>query len=382
MAIKMKRPAFYKISAVKEFTDRTEPRKAFWDRYAKMVAEGSTVIAFYGAGGVGKTFLLKKLENEIKRREELTHNECKYVKYNLSISTDVQNILKTFKFQLSAYGCTFPLFDAGNYYYSLKTGQDITPLKAKSMMEKIPWINAVKQTLTEADKKLDEADPFLKTADLIFDVTDEMLQALPVTRAITACFSIVDKLLVEYMESTQVLDEDHKKLRYGLNARFQDKNPYPLYEYLPILFAQDVADWIQATGNKLVVFFDDYESLVSATTAATTEQLKQDLWLRGDQGLIFMMPDTLWVIAGRNKLRWDGELADETEQHLITALSPEDSDWFLKRAGVKDDTLRAGLVKLTEGYPIFLDLCIDVYVEYKRQHDNAEPTIEEFGHKR
>ncbi|MBR1646709.1 MAG: hypothetical protein IJ685_08030 [Selenomonadaceae bacterium] len=74
MAIKIKRPAFYKISAVKEFTDRTEPRKAFWNRYAKMVSEGSTVISFYGAGGVGKSALLKKLEEEIKHRDKLTGN--------------------------------------------------------------------------------------------------------------------------------------------------------------------------------------------------------------------------------------------------------------------------------------------------------------------
>ncbi|MBR1646707.1 MAG: tetratricopeptide repeat-containing protein, partial [Selenomonadaceae bacterium] len=143
-----------------------------------------------------------------------------------------------------------------------------------------------------------------------------------------------------------------------------------------------MTDWMNATGNKLVVILDNYESLTGATTLATTEQLKRDLWLRGDEGLIFMMPDTLWTIAGRNKLRWDGELADELEQHLITALSPDDSNWFLEKAGVVDENLRDGLVKLTGGYPIFLDLCVDVYTEYKRQHDNAEPTIDEFGSKR
>ena len=71
MAIKIKRPTFYKISAVKEFTDRVEPRKAFWNSYQKMIEEGSSIIFFYGAGGVGKTALLKKLEEEIKNRDAL-----------------------------------------------------------------------------------------------------------------------------------------------------------------------------------------------------------------------------------------------------------------------------------------------------------------------
>ena len=378
MAIKIRRPAFYKISAVKEFTDRTEPRKAFWNRYAKMVSEGSTVITFYGAGGVGKSALLKKLEEEIKRRDELTGNECKYVKYDLSISTDLREILKTFKFQLSAYGCEFPLFDVGNYYYSLKIGQDVTPLKAKSMLEKIPGIGEFKKNLSKVDDKLTKVNPVLKTAKMFFEVTDEVLQAIPVTKAITTCFSIADKFLIDYMELTKVLDDDHMAIRNQLNACRQEKNSMMLYEFLPTLFAQDVTDWMTATGNKLVVILDNYESLTGATSLATSEQSKRDSWLRE---LIFMIPDTLWTIAGRNKLRWDGALADETEQHLIRALSPEDSSWFLERAGIADENLRAGLVKLTEGYPIFLDLCVDVYNEYKRQH-NVEPTIDEFSRKR
>ena len=143
---------------------------------------------------------------------------------------------------------------------------------------------------------------------------------------------------------------------------------------------------MKETGNRLVVFLDNYESLVNSITtgAATTEQLKQrDLWLCGSNGLIFMIPDTLWTIAGRNKLNWTGELAAELDQnqHLIQSLLPEDSGWFLKKAGITNETLRSELVKLTEGYPIFLDLCVDVYFEYKRYH-NDEPTIDKFGQTR
>ena len=67
---------------------------------------------------------------------------------------------------------------------------------------------------------------------------------------------------------------------------------------------------------------------------------------------------------------------------MIKALSPEDAGQFLLKAGIKNENLRGELVKLTEGYPIFLDLCVDVYVEYKRQNNNNEPTIKDFGSKR
>ena len=130
MAIKIKGMTSKKVSAVKEFTDRTEPRKAFWERYMKMVSEGSTIINFYGAGGVGKTALLKKLEEEINYRNKTMAIKCKYIKYDFSLGTDTREVLNTLKFQLSNYGCEFPFFDTGNYYYSLKVGQEITPPKA------------------------------------------------------------------------------------------------------------------------------------------------------------------------------------------------------------------------------------------------------------
>lgn len=65
MAIKIKHLTDLKPLAVKEFTDRVESRKAFWSRYTKMVAEGSTIITFFGAGGVGKTTLLKKSKKKL-----------------------------------------------------------------------------------------------------------------------------------------------------------------------------------------------------------------------------------------------------------------------------------------------------------------------------
>lgn len=399
MAIVIRKP--FRPSATKEFTDRTEPRRAFWDRYTKMVSEGSTIISFYGAGGVGKTALLKKIEDEIKYRDERTGKECKYIKYDFSIGTDMREVLKSFKFQLSAYGCKFPMFDVGNYYYSLKLGQDAKLPQEPTAIEQIPWVKTLKKNLSKATMLTGNAMSMFNATKIVFKATTEIkgehwldiflkltLNGLgtfmPIVRTITTLMSVADMFLGDYLKNKGILDEDHKTIRAELNARCQDRDPIAIYEYLPTLFAMDVTDWMQETKNRLVVFLDNYESLVNSTTTnlATTEQLKRrDLWLRGSDGLMFMIPDTLWTIAGRNKLLWEGELADELEQHLIQSLSPNDSDWFLQKAGITNENLRGELVKLTEGYPIFLDLCVDVYFEYKRYH-NDEPTIEEFGKKR
>lgn len=69
-------------------------------------------------------------------------------------------------------------------------------------------------------------------------------------KTITTCFSIVETLLVKYMEMTETLDDDHAEIRHQLNTRSQEK-----------------------------------------------EQLKHDLCLHGDEGLVFMIPDTVCTIS-------------------------------------------------------------------------------------
>ena len=395
MAIKIKMvdtPAY----TVKEFADRVELRKSFWKRYEKMVQEGSILISFYGAGGVGKSALLRKLEEEVKQHNEIL--KCCYVKYDFSIGTDVCDVLKTLKFQLSDYGCNFPLFDIGNYYYTLSIGQDIAPPKVKSMFEQIPLVQEMKKRLSKASATVGNAMTVFNTTKKFFnaatDVDEEhwleqffnitisgLGTSMPLMRTITIFMSMADVFLEEYMKRKGLLDTRHQFIRNQLNDRRQKKDPVALYDYLPTLFAADVADWMTETGNKLIVFLDNYESLVGTTNFISTEQRKRDMWLRGYEGLMYSIPNTLWTIAGRNELLWEGELAEELEQHKITALSPQDSKWFLKQAGISDANLLNNLVELTKGYPIFLDLCVDFYAEYRRQHTDKLPSIEEFGKK-
>ena len=136
--------------------------------------------------------------------------------------------------------------------------------------------------------------------------------------------------------------------------------------------------------NYLVVFLDTYEALVNEAVAAPIQR-DRDAWLRSETGdptgIIFLIPNTLWVIAGRNKLRWGGEIAAELDQHLITALSHDDSNYFLEKAGIATEQLRDDIYHLTKGLPIFLDVCIDVYAQYK-QRNVVEPDISIFGNKR
>ena len=388
------RPRMFRPSTVKEFIDRAEERLDFWNIFTTMINEDVKIINFYGPGGVGKSALLRRLEEEILRQGS------NYIKYDFSIGTDVRDVLKTFRAQLTNYGCNFPLFDIGNYYYSLNIGQDVKAPRQPTAFEQLPWVQSLRRQLSQAGNVGGNARTVFDTAKKFFKSTTEpnsdhwlnnFLEAtigglntsLPMMRTITILMSVADMFLERYMRDKNILDENHQFIRNELNDRRQKKDSVALYEYLPTLFAMDVSDWIGATGNKLVVFLDNYESLAGTTNFMAPEQRKRDLWLRGDYGLVYNIPNILWTIAGRNKLTWEGELAAvlEDHQHQIFALKDEHSEAFLAKAGIANEKLRNGLVELTNGYPIFLDLCVDVYVEYKRQHNN-EPPLEEFGQKR
>ncbi|MBR0278891.1 MAG: tetratricopeptide repeat protein [Synergistaceae bacterium] len=87
----------------------------------------------------------------------------------------------------------------------------------------------------------------------------------------------------------------------------------------------------------------------------------------------------MWVIAGREKLRWadiNPEWSDSLEQHMLGNLSYHDAKYFLSSAGINDEAMTAAIYKLTSGTPVFLDLCVDNYYSIIERGKN--PVIDDF----
>ena len=261
-------------------------------------------------------------------------NDIAFVHSDFEKTSDTLSVIQEMHYALENQGCIFPLFSTGEFYYFVNTGKknELDAPKIMSVMDRNTWLRKVKNNWAKTVAVVDFFAP-------------------------------------------------------GVNAARFDKNPYEIYKLLPELFAQDVKDWLLSEKNDkdyLVVFLDTYEALVNEAIAAPLQR-DRDAWLRSDTGdptgIIFLIPNTLWVIAGRNKLRWGGELAAELDQHLITALSQDDSNYFLEKAGIVTKQLRDDIYHLTKGLPIFLDVCVDVYAQYK-QRNVVEPDISIFGNKR
>ena len=334
-----------KPQANKIFTDREEPRESFWKNYRQykelMQGEGEVkVLAYYGIGGIGKTTLLHKLENEM--REHI--REPKHVYFDFNIAQDARTVLDYLKTKLAKdYGYTFPLYELGVYAYAQKIGEDMASPQIKGFIEKSPLLN------------------FAVTA----------FGAFPVAGVIPNLLNAADKGIVLLRTRIEKHNHDIKDIA--------NKTPDELYDYLPYLFAQDLTNELDNDTEPLVIFLDTYERLVNEMSSVG-EPLNNDLWLRGGEGLIQNIPNVLWVIAGREKLKWerfDVEWSEALEQHILGNLSRTDADNFLKFASINDENLREGLYNLTKGTPVYLDLCVDRYITLQEQ--GKEPKIADFG---
>jgi len=335
----------YTQKAVRIFTDRQEPRDAFWKKYNLLKAEMSEmddihVLTYYGIGGIGKSRLLDKLKEEME--EKITNPY--YAEIDFNNYQDSRITLNKLKSTLSEkYRFVFPLFELGNYAYAKHVGERIDSPEIKSIAERSPFLSLLKSVLGTI--------PVVNIAANVFDIADQGLTY------------IINHLKNNKRELVQIEAKSTEELRV----------------YLPFLFAKDLAHNLEKISEPMVIFIDTYEQLVNEL-CQIGEPLQNDLWIRDENGLIQNVPNVLWVIAGREKIKWDrfdSEWEEALEQHPLGNLSFPDSDGFLLNEGINDAILRKELYNLTNGTPMYLDICVDRFIRIKEKGET--PDISMFG---
>jgi tetratricopeptide (TPR) repeat protein len=146
--------------------------------------------------------------------------------------------------------------------------------------------------------------------------------------------------------------------------------PAAIVEQLPKLWAADLKDYLQAGSpesrvqspevrlRSAVLFIDSYEKLWE-TGSTEAEFFKRDEWVRE---LVKQLPEALWVICGRQKLRWEEVEADWGEslgQHQLGALPDKSARRFLESCGITNEPIQDAIVKGSQGVPHYLDLAVD-----------------------
>lgn len=321
--------------ASRYFTDRKQPLEVFWEKYniyqERMEKDAPdidvSVLMYYGMDGIGKSALIAEIISEMK--EKLAAPQFAY--YDFNTKQDKRSVLERIRnILVNDYEYSFPLFDLALYNYAQKIGEDVTS---------------------------SEIQPFLDGSELLTTTLD-LAGIIPAASVVTT--------LMEYADlGLSIINELLNKHKREL-IEIELKGPAELYAYLPSLFAQDLAENLEHNRQPLVIFLDTYEKLVNEMLSVG-EPLDNDRWIRG---LIPNIPNVLWVIAGREKLKWeafDSAWSKTLEQHLLGSLTQKDSTQLMRSAGITDPALLEDLYQLTDGTPVYLDLCADRYDHLKQK---------------
>lgn len=324
------------------FVDRVEPRQAFWDAFSNVRKgrEEPLVLHYYGVGGMGKTSLQTQLEKELQERCP----SAKYVELDFDFieRREPYRLMGLLKKKLTrSFNFQFPLFDVACYTFLCRIGED-------------------------GDQK--EIESFVGSSQVLNFLCDAA-SIIPGTSMIGDLLKLVD-------EGVAMIRNAFSNKKHLLRS-FESMDIRQLREQLPIYFASDLRNNLKKEEQPFVIFLDTYEKLVNEF-AVVGNPLQSDLWLRGPQGLIPRLPNTLWVLGGREQLKWPqldgiGTWENVLHQYLLGALADSDAQEFLCFAGVKDLAVRRRICMLSDGLPASLDLYLEQYLREGDVSDTVAP---------
>lgn len=98
-------------SAEEMFTDREEPRAAFWEIYNNIQRGEYEIIHYYGIGGIGKTTLLKQIQLEISKKFNDTNKMSIYYNFEKNQSKEDFLFVLSRQIMLRNKEAKFPVFD-------------------------------------------------------------------------------------------------------------------------------------------------------------------------------------------------------------------------------------------------------------------------------
>ena len=377
-----------KTDSQKFFIDRESQRETFKSNLGEISPEGSVLIFYSGAGGVGKTALIEDLKNYLSTKKLI----YKYVYYAFPQVTDMLSTLNALKKTLiDQYAVTFPLFEKGCIQYYQKRGDMVSNQQIKETLNKSSILH---QKFDSVIGKLDNANSVAGVVGNFvedsFGLIDDLADVTAIGKIAKLGIGELNKFITRRAQKAKEnSDESYKAIIQELKERSNADSAEPLREFLPTLFARDISDWTAENPNaKLVIFLDTYENLTGDEKDAKKHEklvsvnrtVPVDWWL---ETLLFETCGALWVIAGRSEISKIGEEIEITKGEMLfplTALEDNFADEFLIKAGVTDENLRGGIVKLTGGYPNYLQVCIVYYKEILEK--GRVPTISDFGEKR
>ncbi|AKB25293.1 hypothetical protein MSMTP_1824 [Methanosarcina sp. MTP4] len=323
------------------FVDREEFIEAFETAFQNIGNKNYSVLVYYGIGGIGKTSLRKELPKKLDEHNEPDQKTgiiWATVDFSIESHRQMDKFLGILKNELNQKcGVKFHLFDIAHAAYRRKV-DPYTPLSKDGYSED----------------------------SIVTDLLDSF----------GGFFSINYSSIKKVVERAPDHFKEWSLKRENDIARLPDMEAPDIVKKLPVFFAHDLADYLQKTSKSTVIFIDSYEALWEKERGQGSYN-SRDEWIR--QLIANLQKLSLWVICGREKLRWeetDKDWNNYLEQYKLEKLPLEDALDFLNRCGIKEEEIQKVIIEGSEGVPYYLELAVDTYTEIAK---TSSPKPSDFG---
>ncbi|WP_305783963.1 hypothetical protein [Symbioplanes lichenis] len=391
------------LQAVRTFVDRMPEQRAFdaavlghrsrWQAQGTdvqdVVAPRDNVLVYYGVGGVGKTSLVQELEARHGAAPspgagewpplDRSFRRSMTVRIDLAseIGVDLERVLLSIRLAVAGLGRPMQAFDIAfsRYWEQVHPNESIAEFLRR-------------------DSQLSRAADAVRLSDQITEGMKDVVQALGGVSTMVSVGTKVARILTDGVRG--VVARRHavqgcRRLAPMLSANADLEN----LSYYPHLLAWDLAECARRADDfHVAVFLDTFED-VSHDGRRRLEQLMNRL--------IWLLPNVLFVVSGRNRVEWADENAAgrfwrggpaawpglaggrslEPGQHQVGHLSARDSGRFLRRRLRRDGVpiipgkIRERIAHDSDGYPLYLDLAVTRYLQLSAT--GGQPTTDDFS---
>jgi hypothetical protein len=380
------------VAAQQVFTNRSDEMAAF-DRavidHRRIVAEAPVspvddraqgrrnVLAFYGIGGIGKTTLSHELERRLLGGDVTGVDDAVAIRMDLAEpgATDIETVLLRLRAGLGRLGGRWPAFDLALAAYWARAHQG------------------------EALQEFLDASPLVRRAAKSIGLGEQINESVKSVAPIElgGLPGLAQKAaLGVYRTIRERVREGRVMSNCDLFAELVEADAdYETLSYFGYLLAWDLQHIRRRTPPTVCVFLDTFEALAGLHDQTAERFL---------QRTIYLMPNVLFVVTGRNRIDWAdraaaGELdftgperwpnlhfsndTAEPRQHLVGYLSDTDADRYLCDALVQGDDpampadVRQRIIAGGQGLPLYLDLSVSHFVELLSR--GATPAPDDFG---
>ena len=313
-------------------------REYFLDKavniYNNLESNSYNVIMYYGMAGIGKSSLIKSIKTKYEQNES---NIISYVNFEES-----SNIVEFYSQLISTIGSKIDLF-----YFNIAFT--------------IYW---------------SKINPNITIKESNFNFLDEgsfLSDSLAMVDGLSA-FGLGGGILSLAVKYSKKIKKNFKNNYQEELEKFEKSSVSEMEEALPKFFSYDIKNHLLKQKNAKFLFLLDTHEVLWEKIKQDSMVLESDVWLR-DLILFLENTNSLFIIAGREKLRWieeDDEWNEILNQYKLTEFDYNESIEYLRTSGIKEDDILNLIAESSEGIPFYLNLSLDTYFNIE------EPKLEHF----